>query len=136
MTEKLITPDNLSNELLKSIFDEAFMETSYTEDGALVVKEEVKCLVLPQRRSRDLVSLRVNFRLKPEASAMQQLEAVNLINEEYVIAGACVTETHLRFKWDIPIMGGITKKALVLAVKRFCTIPREATLDHARDVVS
>jgi hypothetical protein len=137
MTEELITPDNLSKEYLKSIFDAAFMETSYDKDGDLKVKEGLNCFVFPEQGRKDRVRLMVMFSFKPDASELLRLQAVNRINSEYIIVKATVAENDtLVFVWDIPIVGGITKKAFVLAVKRFCSIPRDAVADCANDVVA
>ena len=137
MTEELITPDNLSKELLKSILDAAFMDTSYDNEGDLKVKDRVTCFLFPNNDRKDRAQLMAIFGFKPEASELQRLEAVNRINAEYVIVRAVVGKNAtLRFTWDIPIAGGITKKAFVLAVKRFCSIPHDAVKDCANDVVA
>lgn len=136
MTDELITPDNLSKELLKSVLDTAFMETSYDSDGDLKVKDRVNCLVLPNMERKDRVQLNAFFGFKAGTSELQRLQAVNRINTEYIIVKTVVGKNDtLRFTWDIPIAGGITKKAFVLALKRFCSIPHDAVADCANDVV-
>lgn len=137
MADELITPDNLSKELLKSVLDTAFMDTSYDGDGDLVVKEGPRCFVFPDKERKNRVNLMVAFGFEPETSELQRLQAVNKINREYLIVRAFVTSRDtLHFTWDIPIDGGITKKAFVLAVKRFCSIPHLAVADCAKDVVA
>jgi hypothetical protein len=137
MTEELITPENLSKELLKSILDTAFMETYYDSEGDLKVKEAVNCFVFPNLERKDRVRLIAVFGFKPEASELQRLQAVNRINAEFIIVRAVVGKNDtLQFNWDIPIAGGITKKAFVLALKRFCSIPHEAVADCANDIVA
>ena len=137
MTDELITPDNLSKELLKSVLDAAFMETSFDSDGDLKVKDSVNCFIFPNEERKDRVRLLTFFGFKPEASELLRLQAVNRINAEYIIVRAVVGNNNaMRITWDIPIAGGITKKAFVLAVKRFCSIPHDAVSDCAKDVVS
>ena len=137
MAEELIAPDNLSKEYLKSIFDAAFMDTSYDSDGDLKVQEGLNCYVFPEQERKDRVRLMTMFRFKPEASELLRLQAVNRINTQYIIVKASASESGmLVFNWDIPITGGITKKAFVLAVKRFCSIPHDAVADCAKDVVA
>ena len=136
MTDELITQDNLSKELLKSVLDAAFMETSFDDDGDLKVKDEVSCFVFPNLERKDKVQLLAIFGFKSEASELQRLQAVNRINEKYIIVKAVAgNNDQLRFSWDIPIAGGITKKAFVIALKRFCSIPHDAVADCANDVV-
>lgn len=135
MTDELITPENLSKEMLKSVLDAAFMETSFDNDGDLKVKERCSCFVFPNEK-KDKVQFYTRFGFKSGASELQRLQAVNRINAEYIIVKAVVRKNDvLGFEWDIPIAGGITKKAFVLAVKRFCSIPHDAVADCAGDVV-
>lgn len=137
MTEELITPENLSKELLKAVLDAALMDTTYDKDGDLVVEDRVNCYVLVSQQRKDRVRLMALFRFKSEASEIERLQSVNRINDEYIIVRAVVGKNDtLRFTWDIPIAGGITKKAFAIAVKRFCSIPHEAIADCAADAVA
>ena len=137
MTDELITPENLSKELLKSVLDAAYMETSFDKDGDLIVKEKVRCFVFPNQERKDRVQLLAMFGFKPEAPELLRLQAVNQINKEYIIVKAVIEKNDtLAFYWDIPIAGGITKKAFVLALKRFCSIPHSAVADCASDVIA
>lgn len=136
MTDELITPENLSKEMLKSVLDAAFMETYYDSEGDLRVRDRVNCFVFPNQERKDRVQLIAVFGFKAGTSELQRLQAANRINAEYIIVRAVVGGNDtLRFTWDIPIAGGITKKAFVLALKRFCSIPHAAVADCANDVV-
>ncbi len=136
MTEELITPENLSKERLKSVLDAAFMETSYDQDGDLRVHDRVKCLVLPNQERKDRIQLVALFGFKPESTELERLQAVNRINAEYIIVRAVVGKNDiLSFTWDLPVAGGLTPKAFVLAVKRFCAIPHPAIAECASEVV-
>jgi hypothetical protein len=136
MAEELITPENLSKEMLKSILDASFMETSLDDDGDIIVKEGLRCWVLPEQERKDRVQLLTFFRFKQEISELQRLQAVNRINTEYVIIKAAHGKNNaLRFTYDISVAGGITKKAFVLVLKRFCGIPRAAINELAGDLV-
>lgn len=134
MTQDLITPDNLSKELLKSIFDDALMETSFDKEGDLRVKEDISCFVLP---NNDRIRLLSFFRFKPNVSQQKRLEFVNQVNLEYVIIRATVGSKNntLFFDHDISVKGGVTKKAIVLATKRFLSIPRAAVQDLGSDII-
>lgn len=136
MADEMITPENLSKELLKSILDAAFMETSYDSDGDLRVKDRVNCFVMPNLERKDRIHLMCLFGFKPEATELQRLKAVNRINDEYIIIRAVVGKNDtLRFDWDIMVSGGLTRKGFVLALKRFCGIPHDAVLDCANGLV-
>jgi hypothetical protein len=133
MSDELITLENLTKESLKSILDMAFMDTSYDEDGDLKVKIDINCWVLPHHSGIRLLTM---FGFDPQATQFQKLACVNKINTEYMIVKAYEGDNNtLRFSYDILAMGGITKKAFVLALQRFCSIPRGAVQEYADDIV-
>ena len=135
MSDELVTPENLSNELLLSIFDAAFMDASLDDDGTLRVKEKVRCLVMPSE-AKDRIRLVCIFGFKPESSEQQRLECVNKINSEYIIVRAISgPRDSLIFDYDILVKGGVTKKNIVLSTKRFLSIPPDAIDEHAADLV-
>lgn len=134
MDQDLITPENVSKEMLKAIFDNAMLETSFDSDGDLRVREDISCFVLPKTDRIRLLSV---FGFKPNVSLQKRLEFVNRINSEYIIIRATVGSRNdtLFFDYDISIKGGITKKALVLATRRFLSIPRPAIQEYGSDLV-
>lgn len=135
MPNTLVTSENLSKELLASIYDGAFMSTSYDEDGDLKVKENISCFVLPSEK-KDRIHFLSLFGFEPSSSEAQRLECVNNINSEYIIVNAYVgTNNTLRFKYDLFIEGGMTKKNIVLATKRFLSIPQAAVQEYGGDIV-
>lgn len=137
MTDELITTENLSKELLKSALDAALLDTSYDADGDLRVKENINCWVFPNAERKDRIKLMALFGFEPGSSPIQRLECVNNINREYIVVKAIVDQRDmLRFEYDILIAGGITKKAFVLAVKRFCSIPRSAAAEHGNGIIA
>jgi DNA-directed RNA polymerase subunit RPC12/RpoP len=138
MSDELVTPENLSKALLKSIFDAALMDNTYDEEGDLVVSsEQVKnCWVIPGDH-KDRILLLAIFRFKSGVSRMQQLECANKINTEYAIVRAHVGNNDtLRFTYYITVNGGVTRKAVAMAVKRFCSIPHSAIAECGPDLVA
>ncbi len=138
MNDELVTPENLSTDLLKTIFDAALMDNSYDEEGDLVVSsDQVKnCWVIPGDH-KDRILLLAIFRFKPGVSRTQQLECANRINTEYAIVRAHVGKNDtLRFTYYITVNGGVTRKAVALAVKRFCSIPHAAIAECGADLVA
>jgi len=135
--EELITPENLSKELLKSILDAAYMDTSLDNDGDLIVRESINCWIIPNAERKDKIELLSMFGFEPSSPRLQRLEFVNKVNSEFAFVKAIVqSEETLHFQYDIMIAGGITKKAFVLAVKRFCSIPRSAAAEHGDGIVA
>ena len=136
MPQDLLTPENLSKEVLKAIFEEALMETSFDKEGDLQVSENPHCLVLPSD-SKDRLRLLAIFTFEPQVSHAQRLEFVNQVNSEFILIRATVGAQNdtLFFDHDIMVQGGITKQSLVLATKRFLTIPGEAIQEFGKELV-
>ena len=136
MTNELITSENFSVEQLKTIFDDAYMDISVGEKGEIMVHDDVDCLVLINEQRKDLVRLMALFGFEPTVSEVDRLRTANRINDEYIVVRAIAgLNDTLQFDWHIPVSGGISKKSLVLTVKRFCSIPLVAIQDHAEDLV-
>jgi hypothetical protein len=136
MTNDLITPENLSKELLKSIYDSAFMKTSWDDDDDLRVTDQISCFVLPTEKN-DRIQLLTLFGFKQNSSESQRLNCVNNINREYIIVVAVASANNiLQFKHEIYVEGGITKKNLILTTKRFLSIPMLAVQEHGGNIVT
>lgn len=135
--DQMITPDNLSKELLKSILDAAFIDAEYDEDGDIRAKGgDCRCWVLPNDKHKDRIRLMTFFAFKPHASRTERLDCANKINKEYVCIRASISDKGtLFFDYDILVEGGITAKAFVLTVKRFCSIPHTAVAEHGTGIV-
>jgi hypothetical protein len=134
MSVHLITPENVSVELLKDVFA-AYMDTSFDEDGDLIVKGEcqVYITITPDKSSIRLMTI---FRIREESSLETRLEAVNKINNEFIIVKAHSTDNNkMIFTYFFILAGGLTKKALVLGLKLFDSIPRVAINDYAKDII-
>ncbi|MBU1235304.1 MAG: YbjN domain-containing protein [Gammaproteobacteria bacterium] len=135
MSNDLITPENLTKELLASVYDAAFLETSWDNEGDLRVKEKIACFVLPSER-KDRIQLLSIFGFVPSATEAQRLQCVNNINRDYILLTATTGRNDtLQFKYELFVEGGITKKNLVLATRRFLSIPQSAIQDHGADIV-
>lgn len=133
--ENLITPENVSISMLYDLFERAFIDVSFDQDGDLMVSEDVKCFVFINESGCDRIRLLTLFGLDPKASRSDCLECVNRINSEYVLVRAYLGPETLAFDHEILIKGGITQKNFILTVKRFCTIPRQAVREYGQDIV-
>jgi hypothetical protein len=140
MQNELITSDNLSPELLKSVFDSAFMEATLDDDGEVIVQDAIRVRVRANMERKDRIRFISIFGFKDDSKPLSRLECVNRINSEYVMVRAVSYENSaheklLIFDYDFWIVGGITKKALVMALKQFATIPHDAVADHGQGIV-
>jgi hypothetical protein len=134
MPVDLITPENVSIDLLKNVFT-AYMDTYFDEDGDLIVKGEcqVYVTIIPDKSSIRLMTI---FLISDESSLDARLAAVNKINNDYIMVKAhCSDNNKLIFTYYFMLAGGLTKKALIRGVKLFDSIPRVAIGDYAEDII-
>jgi hypothetical protein len=121
---ELITPENVSKDMLKAALSAASIEVTYDKDGDLRAKDKITCFVMLSS-NKDRITLFAQFGVKGGARPDQALALVNEINKNFVIVRAYYREENqsLRFQYDICLEGGITSNTFVSAFKRFCTIP-------------
>lgn len=135
MSDDLITPENVSKDLLKSIFDAALLDVSFDSDGDILVKEKCKCFVMPNAEQKR-IRVMTFFGFKASASDAAKYACINDINSNYVMVRAALqNKTRLAFTYDLSLEGGVTKKAVVAMVKRFCSIPHAAVSDYGKEIV-
>jgi hypothetical protein len=134
MSSDLIKAEKVSVESIKDIFA-AYMDTTFDEDGDLIVKGEcqVYITIIPDIPSIRLMTI---FRIKNDISHEAKLEAVNKINNNYIIVKAnCTDNNKLIFTYYFMLAGGLTKTSLVRGLKLFDSIPRLAINDYAKDMI-
>jgi hypothetical protein len=132
----LISPDNVSKDLLKEALDSAMLETSYDDEGDLVVYERILCFVLPSEKRDRIRLLSAGSELRQGVTRSDALEAANRINDQYIMVRASVTDSNvLLLDWDVFLKHGIGKQAFAWAVKRFCAISDDAMQEHTVDLV-
>ena len=136
MAEEMITTENLSLDLLKGVFDAAYMDYTMESDKEIRVQEACKVFVLPNLERKDRIRLYAIFGFSDGSRPQERLHCVNKINEEYIMVTACATDNGLLvFRYDLMLEGGLPKKALVHTLKRFAAIPHAAVQDHGGDIV-
>ena len=135
MPDELVTPETVSKDMLKTLFTDAYMDTSLDDDGDIVVKDSYRAWVMP---AQDGIWIRLYslFKSNPAATPEDKLAFVNRLNDELVILRAWVTESGgFGFEWYIPVEGGVTKKAIVFAVKRFHHLLQSAVNKDDKNVM-
>ena len=135
MPNDLITPENVSNELLRDLFESAYADFTVDEDGDIYLHEQVD-VYLSISNNKYYIQAWSSYLFKEDAAESDKLAAVNNINANYAIVKSWVSNNvRIVFVHDFFIAGGITKKSLVLGIKRFASIPRDAVRDYAEDLV-
>lgn len=123
--------NQLSDDVLKSIFDAAFIDTEVDEDGDLIVKDDMSVWVqgMPEK---DCFSFTAFFKADAGHGREKLLEACNAFNEGFLGLKASVMDDHesLCFNYALLMKGGgvIEGKEIVRLFKYF-----QDVIQHALD---
>lgn len=118
---EVILPEDINVELLKAVFDAAFMQTSIDQDGDLHVKDpgSIGCFVLPTK-SRTRIHLLSLFKTKARATAQDRMAFAHRVNSQWDVVKAIAKDNGgVAFEFDLWVEGGVTKRNVVWAVKQF-----------------
>ena len=131
---ELITPDNASIELIKDVYEAAFMDVALDDEKKqLRIREEVlaRCFLSESKERLQLVAY---YGIKDDAQRIDRLELANRINENYVLVRAGIDDDgDLWFDYTILLKGGATRKALVQATRVFLMLVPKAVNDCDED---
>ena len=126
MAIELVTPDNVTIEMVQETYEAAMMDASLDEEKKQIrIKEEVVAKAFLSE-SKERLQLVAYYGIKEDAQRIDRLELVNRINENYVFIRAGIDDDgDLWFDYTILLKGGITKKAIVQATRVFLMlVPR------------
>ena len=119
MADEIVLPETVTKEMLQTLFTDAYMDVSTDTDGDIVIKQSYRGYVMPANDGR-WIRLYSLFKSSETATPEDKLAFVNKVNDELIILRAYVTDNGgFGFEWYIPVEGGITKRAIVMAVQRF-----------------
>ena len=135
-TEEVVHPQNISKDMLQSLFESAYMDTSRDSDGDLRVKDGYSFYVFPHKEGNRILLI-AGFGAKPESSIADRLSFVNKVNDDLVVIRAYMRDnSNFAFDYSIPVEGGITKRAIVLATKFFAAVLQDALRKDEKGVVA
>ncbi len=134
MATELVTPDNVSVEMLRDLYEAAYMDVTLDEEhGVLRIREELAARA-HLSESKERIQLLAVYGVKEEAQRIERLELVNRINENYVLIRAGIDDDgDLWFDYCILVKGGLTKKAIVQATRAFLMLVPKAVNECDED---
>ncbi|OPX23118.1 MAG: hypothetical protein B1H04_04080 [Planctomycetales bacterium 4484_123] len=122
MSDEIVYPEQITAEMLKGLYDSAFMDARIDDAGDLRVKDGYWCFVLPPKQGTS-IRLQALFAASEAATRQQRLEFANRVNDEITTVRACVNSAGgFTFDYYIPVDGGVTAKSIVLATKFFLRV--------------
>lgn len=135
LSADLLYPDGVTKEGLKDLFLAAYMDASLDDDGDVMVKEQYRTYLIPASDNA-WIRLYSPFKTNEAAAPEDKLAYVNKVNADLIIVRAYVTEKGgFIFEEYLPVEGGITKRALVLAVRRFHRMLEAAVRADVKNVL-
>lgn len=115
MAERMILPEEVTNTRIKTIFDEAFMESDFTEKGEVRVTEGGIKVLLSVDADRKLLRYLMLFGYRGGASPADQLELVNELNKNIIFMRAWSFGNGIAFDYALPYDGGLPPKQVISA---------------------
>jgi hypothetical protein len=136
VSDEFIYPEGISMESLKALFEEALLEVSVDTDGDLIVKDNYRCYLRPDPDGR-LISVYAIFGANAEAIEADKLAYVNKVNDQVKLIRASVSGNgKFFFDYYLSVEGGVSKRSIVVAVRRFFSCLASALREDATNVVA
>jgi hypothetical protein len=105
-------------------------------DGDLIVKDNYRCYLRPDQDGR-LISIYAIFSGNPASAEVDKLAYINRVNDQVKLIRASVsTNGKFFFDYYLSVEGGISKRAIVLAVRRFFSCLGSALREDTGNVVA
>jgi hypothetical protein len=134
--DEFIYPEGISVDALKSAFEEALMEVSVDTDGDLIIKDNYRCYLRPDPDGR-LISVYAIFGGNDSAAQADKLAYVNQVNDQVKLIRASVSGNgKFFFDYYLSVEGGVSKRCIVLAVRRFLSCLASALREDTANVVA
>jgi hypothetical protein len=136
LSDEFIYPEAISVETLKQVFEENFMDVAVDTDGDLIVKDDYRCYLRPDADGR-LVCVYAIFGGNPDASGPDKLDYINRVNDQVKLIRASVSDNgKFYFEYWISVEGGVARRSIVLAVRRFLHCLSTAFSEDTGNVVA
>ncbi|MGA3058548.1 MAG: YbjN domain-containing protein [Candidatus Limnocylindrales bacterium] len=136
MSDEFIYPEGVNSDTLKKLFEEAYMEVSVDTDGDLIVKDNYRCYLRPDPDGR-LISVYAIFGANSSAKQADKLAYVNHVNDQVKLIRASVSANgKFFFDYYLSVEGGISKRSIVMSVRRFFSCLGSALREDTANVVA
>jgi hypothetical protein len=136
VSDEFIYPEGINSDALKALFEENFMEVSVDTDGDLIVKDTYRCYLRPDPDGR-LISIYAIFGADPGAKVPDKLAYINHVNDQVKLIRASVSANgKFVFDYYLSVEGGVSKRSIVLSVRRFFSCLGLALREDTTNVVA
>lgn len=134
MQAELFLPDGLSAKTLRAVFDAAMLEVKLDDDGDVIVSDKYCVIVSPH--SNNYIRFCVLFGVRDDAGQEAGNALCNRINNGLIVIRASMHGAMtIALDWYLPVSGGIGKKAVVLAFRKFVDLVGEISQYDTDDII-
>jgi hypothetical protein len=132
---EMILPETATKDLLKSLLEAAYLDVSLDDDGDVQVMDTFRFWVIPSTNGK-WIRLFAQFKGNPAAALGAKLEYVNAVNRDLHLIRAYLRDNGgYTFDQYVVVEGGISRRALVFAVRGFRELLQSALKLDSGDVV-
>jgi hypothetical protein len=136
VSDEVINPEGISADALNELFEQNFMDISVDSDGDLIVQDNFRCYLRPDPDGR-LILIYAIFGAAEGAAQADKLTYVNRVNDQIKLIRASVAASgRFTFDYYFSVEGGVSSRAIVLAVRRFFACLNQALREDAANVVA
>lgn len=134
MTVELITPETVSIEQIRDLYEAALFDVTLDEENGFVVLDDEIVARAKLAESKERLQLIAFYKVREDAERIDRLELVNRINDQYVLIRAAVgDEDELWVDYGLVLKGGATKKQIAHATRMFLKVAEMAVKDCDED---
>lgn len=133
MQDDLVKKENISQELLKSLFEQAFLDVHINEDGDLYIQDRWKIWIDIDESGR-YIAYRMYFSINEDRSMQERLEYVNYVNNDLILINTVAYKDYISFSYFLWIEGGVTVKNVVMAYRIFLSVVEQALAEDKNGI--
>ena len=119
MKDKIISPKNISSELLKQLFEDAYLDASIDKKtGNIIIKENWSTWIYIDEEKR-YFSFNISFTIKKKSKLVDRVEYTHNVSKEFILIKAYNDNGGITFSTYIWLEGGVTPKNIIKTYKAF-----------------
>jgi hypothetical protein len=138
MSNELITPEAVTLELIREIFEAALMDTTLDEENGFVVIHDEIVARVKLSESKERLQFIAFYKVREDSPRIDRLELVNRINDQYVLVRAAIgDDDELWIDYALVLKGGTTRKQVAQTTRMFLKVAEMAVKDcDENDIVT
>ena len=130
MSNELVTPETVTLEAVRDLYEAALLDATLDEESGFVVIDDEIVARAKLSDTKERLQLIAFYKVREDAERIDRLELVNRINDQYVLVRAAVgEEDELWIDYGIVLKGGATKKQIAHATRMFLKVAEMAVKD-------